>query len=78
VAADPPPADFEVSRTGPDESVQNIYACRAHLAETRRRMAGDGFVLTVGPANRDSDGNPLPVPAHGCKGHLDGWPAAGD
>lgn len=69
MAADPPPAEFEVSRTLPDGGTQIIYACRAHLAETKRFMAEGGYVPVVGPAD----------PAvHGCKGHLAGWPAAGD
>jgi hypothetical protein len=76
MAADPPPADFEVTRTAPDGSVQTVWTCRAHLAETRRRWSEGGHVPSVGPANRDSEGNPLPVPRHGCKGHLDGWPVA--
>jgi len=78
MAADPPPADFEVTSIAPDGSVQHVYACRAHLAETRRRQSADGQVPTVGPANRDGEGRPFLVPRHGCKGHLDGWPAADD
>ncbi len=78
MAADPPPADFEVSRADPD-GIARIYACRAHLARTRQVMqagAAPGVLVTTGPANRDTDGQPLAVPAHGCKGHLDNWPVS--
>jgi hypothetical protein len=78
VAADPPPADFEISRTLPGGAVQNIYACRAHLAETKRRWSEGGYVPAVGPANRDYEGNPLAEVHHRCKGHQAGWPAAGE
>jgi hypothetical protein len=75
VAADPPLADFEVSRADPDGPAR-IYACRAHLAHTRRVMqdGGPGLAVTVAPANRDLDGNPLDTPVHGCKGHMESWP----
>jgi hypothetical protein len=73
MAADPPPADFEVTRTG-RAGTQHIYACRAHLAHTRAVLEQEGSTVTTGPANRDRDGSALDTPVHGCKGHLDGWP----
>lgn len=76
--ADPPPADFAVSRKDPDGSGATIYTCRDHLAHTRALMqsgAAPGVLVQVGPANVDGDGNPLAVAVHGCKGHLEEWPA---
>ena len=74
--ADPPPAEFEVSRADPDGTA-HIYACRGHLAYTRQVMqegAAPGVLVTTGPANRDGDGNPREIPVHGCKGCLADWP----
>lgn len=70
MAADPPPAEFEITRIIPGGGVQNIYACGAHLAHTVRIFWENGGVtVSVKPAD----------PArHGCKGHMDGWPAAGE
>jgi hypothetical protein len=69
--ADPPLADFEVTRTLAPGFMQTIYTCRDHLAETRRRWAIGGYEVTIRPANVDRDGNPLVPPRHGCKAHLD-------
>lgn len=76
MAADPPPADFVVSRNDPD-GVAQIWSCRAHLAYTKQVWqagAQPGELVTVGPANRDADGQVLEVLVHGCKGHLENWP----
>ena len=75
MAADPPPADFEVTRTSP-AGTQSIYACRGHLAHTRALLERQGGTVTAGPANRDGDGNQLDTPVHGCKGHLEDWPVS--
>ena len=64
---EPPPAEFEISRTDPDGAISDIYACGQHLARTIQIMLQDGAAVTV--AIRPAD------PAvHGCKGHFEDWP----
>lgn len=71
---DPPPADFLVTRTGPDMAI--IAACRAHLSHTKAVLqAGDpAALIQVSPANVDIDGNRRTIAVHGCKGHMEDWP----
>ena len=69
MAADPPPAEFQVSRFLPGGGVQTIYACAAHLAHTCRILRGDEPATAVAVTPAD------PV-VHGCKGHLEAWPTA--
>ncbi len=75
---DPPPADFEVSRAAAGGGTVSVFACRPHLAHTRRVLESNSQLtgpVTVGPANTGPDGGPLDTPVHGCKGHLADWPA---
>lgn len=68
MAADPPPAEFEVSIIIPGVGLQNIYACSLHLAHTIRTLRKDtGIRVAVGDADPG---------LHGCKGHLDDWPVS--
>lgn len=71
MADDPPPADFEVSRVNlAGTGVANIYACRAHLAHTKKVLVDNGELIgpvLVGPANPN---------VYGCKGHLEDWPVS--
>lgn len=64
--ADPPPAEFEVTRLTPDgRGTQSIYACAAHVAHTLQIMLNGAAVAAVKTAD----------PAlHGCKGHQERWP----
>lgn len=67
MAADPPPAEFEISRiTGDGGGVQTVYACDTHLAESIR-------VWWANPGAQVVAVKPAP-PGYGCKGHPEDWP----
>jgi hypothetical protein len=64
------PADVAITRTIADGGQQIIYSCWSHAGHVTRHLqaqCGPGDTVTTGRAD----------PAkHGCKGHLEDWPAS--
>ena len=59
------PAEFEVVRTDPD-GTSSIFACAGHVAHTKAVLSREDGDITVRRADPAT---------HGCKGHLENWPA---